>query len=113
MYRRLLDVLRAKFLVSEQAPRNWRLLIFFALLGALDITSSHVADWQVHRREELEEEVLWLKNELVMSRQQLQQLTMESYLEETLGDKGLKRPDTVIRKLIVQNNPSWQPANRN
>jgi len=112
MNKRILDILRAKFLVSETAPRNWRLLIFFAFLGALDVTSSHVADWQVHRREDLKEEVQWLKNELVLSRRVLQELTLESYLEDRFEEQGLKRPDSTIRKLIVNSIDQWQLTNR-
>lgn len=112
MNKRILDILRARFLVSETAPRNWRILIFLAVLGTLDVTSSHVADWQVHRNEDLRDEVTVLKNELVIHSSELQQWTMESYLEEQFREQGLKRPDTTIRKWVVNTTDQWQLANK-
>lgn len=112
MNKRLLDILRANFLLSDTAPRNWRFLIFFAFLGILDVTSSHLADWQVHRNEQLEEQVKWLKYDLLNSQQNLHNLIMESRLEEAFAGQGLKRPDSIVRKYVVNTIDPWQRTNK-
>ena len=49
----LLDILKGNFLVSDEASKNWRFLLFASVLAALMIASSHQADKKVHRIAEL------------------------------------------------------------
>ncbi len=45
------DLLRGKFLVDEDSPKNWRMLIFLASLALIMIGSSHSIDKKVQVKE--------------------------------------------------------------
>lgn len=89
MRKRLLDLLKGKFLVSGDAPKNWMFLLFASLLAALMISSSHQADRKVLEIADLNEEVRKLKSEFFQGRSQVQQLKLESTLREAMAEKGL------------------------
>ena len=47
------NVVKGKFLVSDDAFRNWRFIIFLSFLALIMIASSHSADKKVHKIAEL------------------------------------------------------------
>jgi hypothetical protein len=102
MKKGLLDVLKGKFLVSDDAPKNWLFLLFASGLAAFMISSSHQADRKVHQISELSEEVRALRSEFVMHRQKLQQLKLESSLKYTVADKGLTPSEFPPQKIMVK-----------
>lgn len=54
MRKGLLDILKGKFLVSGDAPKNWMFLLYASFLAALMISSSHNADKKVNGNSRLE-----------------------------------------------------------
>jgi len=48
MARTFNDILKGKFLVDEDAFKNWRMIIFLSFLALIMIGSSHSADKKVH-----------------------------------------------------------------
>ncbi|WP_350285224.1 FtsL-like putative cell division protein [uncultured Croceitalea sp.] len=102
MKKGLLDILKGKFLVSGDAPKNWLFLLFASFLAALMISSSHNADKKVHEIAQLNEEVRALRSEFVETRRNLQQLKLESSLKMTIADKGLKPSENPPQKIIVK-----------
>ncbi|WP_343487668.1 FtsL-like putative cell division protein [Allomuricauda sp. d1] len=89
MKKGLLDILKGKFLVSGDAPKNWLFLLFASFLAAAMISSSHNADKKVHEIAELNEEVRALRSEFVVYRRQLQQQKLESSLRNSIVERGL------------------------
>lgn len=102
MKKGLLDILKGKFLVSGDAPKNWFFLLFTSFLAALMISSSHQADKKVHEISELNEEVRALRSEFVMYRRELQQLKLESSLKHTIADRGLLASENPPQKIKVK-----------
>lgn len=102
MKKGLLDILKGKFLVSGDAPKNWFFLLFASFLAALMISSSHQADKKVHEISELNEEVRALRSEFVMYRRELQQLKLESSLKNTIADRGLQPSTNPPKKIKVK-----------
>lgn len=98
----ILDILKGKFLVSGDAPKNWLFIIFASFLAAVMISSSHSADKKVHRIAALNEEVKELKNEFVDARSDLQRLKLESTITNTVADKGLFPSETPPQKIRVK-----------
>ena len=45
----LYNILKGKFLVDEDAKKNWGFILFLTLLALLMITSSHQIDRKVQR----------------------------------------------------------------
>jgi len=98
----LLDILKGKFLVSGDAPKNWLFLLYASLLAALMISSSHQADRKVLEIAALSEEVRKLKSEFFLGRSQVQQLKLESTLREAMAEKGIYPSQNPPKKIIVK-----------
>ncbi|WP_054558646.1 FtsL-like putative cell division protein [Croceitalea dokdonensis] len=102
MKKGLLDVLKGKFLVSGDAPKNWLFLLYASFLAAMMISSSHQADKKVHEIAQLTEEVRGLRSEFVDTRRHVQQLKLESSLKHVVAEKGLKPSQKPPKKIIVK-----------
>ena len=67
------NLLKGKFLISDEAFKNWRFIIFLSFLALIMIASSHSADKKVHYIAELNNDVKELKSEYVDVRMKLMQ----------------------------------------
>jgi outer membrane murein-binding lipoprotein Lpp len=104
MRKGIIDILKGKFLVSGDAPKNWLFIIFASVLAAIMIASSHSADKKVHQVAALNEQVKELKNEFVDMRSDVQRLKLESTITETVLDEGLIPSETPPKKIKVKTN---------
>ena len=102
MKKGILDVLKGKFLVSGDAPKNWLFIIFVSFLATVMIGSSHSADKKVHQIAALNEEVKELRSEFVDLRSDVQRLKLESTITTTVEGKGLYPSETPPRKIKVK-----------
>lgn len=102
MKKGLLDILKGKFLVSGDAPKNWMFLLFASFLAAMMISSSHKADRKVHEIAALSEEVRMLKSEFFEHRSTVQQLKLESTLRESVAVEGLIPSKNPPQKIQVK-----------
>ena len=102
MKKGLLDILKGKFLVSGDAPKNWLFLLFASLLATVMISSSHQADKKVTQISQLNEEVRALRSEFVNTRQELQRLRLESTLRKEVADNGLTPSPIPPQKIIIK-----------
>ena len=102
MKKGLLDILRGKFLVSGDAPRNWLFIIFASTLATVMIASSHSADRKVHQVAALNEEVRELRSEFVEMRSDLQRLKLESTVMAHVEDEGLLPSEVPPRKIRIK-----------
>ncbi len=97
------DVLKGKFLVDEDAPKNWRLLIFLAVLALIMIASSHSIDKKVQKIAQLNKERRELRSQFVATRSDLMKLKMESSITKKLEEKGLLVSKNPPQKIKVIN----------
>ncbi len=95
-------ILKGKFLVSGDAPKNWLFLIFASFLATVMIASSHSADRKVHRLAALNEEVKELRSEFVDMRSDVQRLKLESTIRLTVAEEGLVPSETPPKKIKVK-----------
>lgn len=98
----LYNILKGKFLVDEDAKKNWGFILFLTLLALLMITSSHQIDRKVQRISELNREKRQLRSEFVSTRSELMKLKMESSISRRLAENGLFVPKTPPRKIKVK-----------
>lgn len=98
----VLDILRGKFLISGDAPKNWMFLIFASFLASAMIASSHSADRKVHKVAALNEEVRELRSEFVVMRSQVQRLKLESSVMASLMEDGLYPSENPPKKIKVK-----------
>jgi len=101
----LYNILKGKFLVDEDAKKNWGFIIFLTFLALLMISSSHQIDKKVQKIAALNKEKRKLYAEFVATRSDLMKLKMESSISERLADNGLyvsQIPPQKI-KVIIKN----------
>ena len=95
------NIIKGKFLVSDDAPKHWRLIIFLSGLALIMIASSHSADKKVHRISKLSAQVKELKSEYVDVRMQLMQSRMESKIIAAMEGKGLLPSVTPPKRIRI------------
>jgi len=98
----LYNILRGKFLVDEDAKKNWGFIIFITFLALLMITSSHQIDRKVQKIAELNKEQRMLRSEFVATRSDLMKLKMESSISNRLAANGLFVSQTPPQKIKVR-----------
>ncbi|HET8736683.1 MAG TPA: FtsL-like putative cell division protein [Pricia sp.] len=101
----LLNILKGKFLISGDAPKNWAFIIFTSFLATIMIGSSHSADKKVHQISALNEEVKELRSEFVDVRSKVQRLKLESTIKEIVEEKGLYPSEVPPQKIMVKSIP--------
>lgn len=98
----LYNVLKGKFLVDEDAKKNWGFIIFLTSLALLMITSSHQIDRKVQKIATLNKEKRQLYSQFVATRSDLMKLKMESSISKRLADNGLFVSQTPPQKIKVR-----------
>lgn len=83
------SLLRAKFLVNEDAVKNWRFIVFLVILAMVMIENSNRYDQKSFEIIMLTNHVKELRSEFVDRRSELMKLRMESTVSEKVLDKGI------------------------
>ena len=95
------NVLKGKFLVDEDAKKNWGFIIFLTSLALLMITSSHQIDRKVQKIAELNKQKRELRSQFVATKSDLMKLKMESSISNRLEENGLFVSQTPPQKIKV------------
>lgn len=96
-------------MVSDDALKNWRFIVFLSLLALIMIGSSHTADKKVHQISKLNAQVKELKSEYVDIRMRLMQSRMESRIIAAMESKGLQPSGTPPKRIrIIKKNKEDQ-----
>jgi hypothetical protein len=98
----LYDILKGKFLVSNDAFNNWRFILFCTLLAIIMIGSSHSAERKVHEIAKLNDEVRELRSEFVDMRSTLMRLKMESTISRRMAGRGIKPSEVPPVKIVIK-----------
>lgn len=99
------DILKGKFLISNDAFKNWRFILFCTLLAIVMIASSHSAERKVHEIAKLNNDVRELRSEFVDRRSSLMRLKMESTITTKMAEKGIKPSETPPTRIVIKQNP--------
>jgi len=102
MKKNFYNIIKGRFLVSDDALKNWRFIIFLSVLALVMIGSSHSADGKVHEIAALSNQVKELKSEYVDMRMRLMQVKMESRIISNMEQKGLLPSETPPQKIITE-----------
>ncbi len=102
MKKRLYNIIKGNFLISDDAFKNWRFIIFLSVLALIMIASSHSADKKVHQIAKLNNEVKEVKSHYVDLRMKVMQVKMESRITSIMEKKGLKIPVTPPQKIYIK-----------
>lgn len=94
------DVLRGRFLVSDDSLKNWGFIAFMVFLMLLMIASGHSSDQKVMEVAGLNKEVKELRAQFVDLRSVAMKIKLESTIKNRVGDLGLspgENPPQVIK----------------
>lgn len=95
------DVLKGKFLVSEEAFKNWRFIIFVVILLLFMISRSHSTDKKVLKIAKLNSEIRELKAEFMDTRTKVSRLELESAIQKKVVERGLLPSENPPKKIKV------------
>ena len=90
----VINLLKAKFLVDDDAFKNWRFIVFIIILAMVMIANTQQFEQKVFRIVRLTDEVKELRSEFVDRRSELMKLKMESTVSEKMVTKQIF-PSTV------------------
>lgn len=96
------NILKANFLISSDAVKNWRFIVFCTFLAIVMIACSHSAERKVHKIAKMNNEVRELKSEFTEVRSALMKLKMESTLTQKMASRGVKPSETPPSKILIK-----------
>ena len=97
------NVLKGKFLVSDDAFKNWRMIIYIVFLLLFMISRSHSTDKKVLKIAELNSEIRELKAEFIDTRTKVMRLELESAVQNKVAERGLLPSKNPPKKIKVIN----------
>jgi hypothetical protein len=88
------NILKARFLINDDALKNWRFIVFLILLAIIMIANTQRYEQKVFKIAALTSQVKELRSEFVDRRSQLMKLRMESTVSKKMIEKEIY-PSTV------------------
>ena len=96
------SLLKAKFLISDDALKNWKFIVFLVVLGMIMIANNHQYDAKNYKITELTNQVKELRSEFVDRRSELMKLKMESTVEKKMETRQIFPSEEPPIKVIVE-----------
>jgi len=96
------NILKARFLVNEDATKNWRFILFIVVLAIIMIANSHRFDQKVFEIADLTNEVKELRSEFVDRRSELMKLRMESTVSQKMEARNIFPSQVPPQKIKVK-----------
>ncbi|MFT5251485.1 MAG: hypothetical protein ACI87N_000467 [Flavobacteriales bacterium] len=90
----LYNILKARFLINDDAVKNWRFIVFVIILAIIMIANTQRYEQKVFKIAALTSQVKELRSQFVDRRSQLMKLRMESTVSEKMIEKEIF-PSTV------------------
>jgi len=87
-------ILKARFLIEDDAIKSWRFIVFLIALAIIMIANTQRFEQKVFKINELTNEVKELRSEFVDRRSELMKLKMESTVSEKMVERQIF-PSTV------------------
>ncbi|MBP6759220.1 MAG: S-adenosyl-methyltransferase [Flavobacterium sp.] len=102
-------ILKARFLIEDDAIKSWRFIVFLIVLAIIMIANTQRFEQKVFKIAELTNQVKELRSEFVDRRSELMKLKMESTVSDKMVEKQIF-PSTVppikikVRKVVKEKN---------
>ncbi len=101
------NILKAKFLVNEDAVKNWQFIVFLIVLAIIMIANTHNYERKIFKIAEMTIEVKELRSEFVDRRSELMKIKMESNISEKMIEKGIFPSSIPAKKIkVIQEKPA-------
>ncbi len=105
------SIVKARFLVNQDATKNWRFILFIVVLAIIMIANTHRFEEKVFEIKELTDEVNELRSEFVDRRSELMELRMESTISTKMKPYGVvpsSVPPQKIKIVEKEDKNFWQ-----
>jgi len=96
------SLLKAKFLINDDALKNWKFIIFLVILGIIMIANNHQYDAKNYRITKLTNQVKELRSEFVDRRSELMKLKMESTVAKKMEARQILPSEVPPVKIVVE-----------
>ena len=96
------SLLKAKFLISDDALKNWKFIVFLVILGMFAIANNHQYDAKNYRITELSIREKELRSEFVDRKSELAKLKMESTVEKKMETRQIFPSEEPPVKIVVE-----------
>ena len=100
---KIYNVLKGRFLVDEDALKNWVFILFLTFLALMMISSSHRVDKKVQKIARLTRQRKELRAQFVATRSDLMKMKMESAIVEKLEKRDLQVSNVPPIKIKILN----------
>ncbi len=108
MKNKFYSILKAKFLVNEDATKNWGFIVFLIFLAIIMIANTHSYESKVYKIAELTSEVKELRSEFVDRRSELMKIKMESTVAEEMIEKEIFPSSVPPKKIkVAKEKSAW------
>jgi Tfp pilus assembly protein PilO len=96
------NILKARFLVNEDATKNWRFILFLIVLAIIMIANTHRFEQKIFKIADLTNEVKELRSEFVDRRSELMKLKMESTVSKKMEARNIFPSQVPPQKIKVK-----------
>jgi hypothetical protein len=97
------SILKAEFLINENALKNWGFVIVLVLMGISIINLSHSADAKVKKIVKLNKEVKALRSEYIELKAKVMKRKMATDVYVRLKNQGFQLSKEQPIKIVVNN----------
>lgn len=105
---KLYSLLKAKFLVNEDAIKNWQFIVYLIFLAIIMIANTHSYEKKIFEIAELTNEVKELRSEFVDRRSELMKIKMESTVAEKMEKKEIFPSSVPPKKIkVIKEKTAW------
>ena len=94
MKKRVYSILKARFLIDDDAVKNWRFIVFIIVFAIIMIANTQRFEQKIFKIADLTNQVKELRSEFVDRRSELMKLKMESTVSQKMEIKQIF-PSTV------------------
>ncbi len=102
MKQNVYDILKARFLINEDAMKNWRFIVFLIFLAIIMIANTNNYERKVFTIGKLTSQVKELRSEFVDRRSELMKLKMESTVSAKMEEKQIYPSSVPPKKIMVR-----------
>ena len=103
------NILKAKFLVNEDAVKNWRFIVFLICLAIIMIANTHNYEKKIFQIAALNIEVKELRSEFVDRRSELMKIKMESTIANQMFVKDIFPSSVPPKKIkVAREKTTWE-----
>ena len=96
------NILKARFLVNEDATKNWRFILYIVVLAIIMIANTQRFEQKIFKIADLTNEVKELRSEFVDRRSELMKLKMESTISKKMEARNIFPASVPPQKIKVK-----------